>query len=63
MASSSLYGTLDSITERTFILHSATMKLTSTIRYRKTANNITEMSGYTQYAKIGRLLSVFSSIT
>lgn len=27
----------------------------STIRYRKTANNITERSGYMQYAKIGRL--------
>ena len=33
------------------------MKLMSTIRYRKTANNITERSGYTQYAKIGRLHS------
>lgn len=31
------------------------MKLMSTIRYRETANNITERSGYTQYAKIGRL--------
>ena len=45
MVSLSLFGTLDSITERTFILHSATMKLTSTIRYRKTANNITEIYG------------------
>lgn len=33
------------------------MKLMSTIRSRKTANNITERSGYTQYAKIGRLHS------
>ena len=31
------------------------MKLMSTIIYRKSANNITERSGYTQYAKNGRL--------
>ena len=31
------------------------MKLMSTIRYRKTANNITEISSHGQYAKIGRL--------
>lgn len=32
------------------------MKLMSTIRYRKTANNITVMSGHAQCAKIGCLL-------
>lgn len=34
------------------------MKLMSTIIDRKSANNITERSGYTQYAKIKRLKSI-----
>lgn len=29
----------------------------STIRYRKTANNVTEMTGHEQYVIIGRLLT------
>ena len=32
------------------------MKLMCTIRYRKTANNITEIYGHAQCAKIGCLL-------
>ena len=39
------------------------MKLMSTIRYRKTANNVTERSGYTQYAKIGRLQTFSPPLT
>lgn len=34
------------------------MKLMSTIIYLNSANNITERSGFTQYAKIGRLQSL-----